>query len=384
MVADLIYWTFVGATGVQLFFWLFFFRKLAFYRETNGADSAYNKESDLPSDLSSHEHKLVPPVSVIICEHNDAHLLLPHLDRFLNQSARSVEVLIISHNSIRKFEYIIRTLQREKTQLRLIEHRDGKVGKKFALARGIQEATHEVLLLTDADCYPASDKWVEKMAAKFRGEVDIVLGFSPYTETPGFLNRFIRYEACYTAIQYFSFALAGLPYMGVGRNLAYTKTLYQHSGGFQRHQHLAPGDDDLFVNQAARPKRISIQTDPDTFVYSRAKKSWTAYCRQKSRHLSTGKLYKLHHQLLLGLLAMSHVLHYVGGILLAIEIDPFHTLSGYVVRIGVVTVLSRSILCRLQHRKLWPWVPALDACMVLYYLVLAPRVLRNTNAQRWN
>ena len=384
MLHPLLVWTFFGATAVQLFYWLYFFRKLAVYRETNSVHAPYRNSEQHPFFESPREHSSTQPVSIIICERDDAEKLLSHLDRFLNQSDRSFEVLVISHNSNTKIQNILSPSHRQRKQLRLISHNDGRVGKKFALARGIQESKYQVLLLTDADCLPSSRHWMHKMAAKIDSGADIVLGFAPYEEAPGLLNKFIRFETCYTAIQYMSFALAGLPYMGVGRNLAYTKSLYKSIGGFKQHEHIASGDDDLFVNAAARSCLVSIQIDPDTFVYSPAKTTLTAWFRQKTRHFSTGKLYKLHHQLLLGLLAMSHTLHYVGGILVGIEIDPIYTLAGYVVRMSVVTALSSVILSKLQHQKLRWWVPALDALFVLYYVVFAPRVLWNTNTQRWN
>ncbi|GIV31429.1 MAG: glycosyl transferase family 2 [Saprospiraceae bacterium] len=326
-----------------------------------------------------------PAVSIVICEHDDGHKLLSSLDRFLNQTGRSFELVVISHNSSFPFEHLLAPSHRQTRHLRTFRHDDGRIGKKFPLTRGVEEARFDYLLLTDADCQPASLHWMDKMATKLDDGAQIVLGFAPYLEAPGFLNKFIRFETCYTAIQYLSFALAGLPYMGVGRNLAYTKTLFRKTGGFASHTHIASGDDDLFVNAAARPHLVSIQLDPDTFVYSPAKKSWKAWYRQKSRHLTTGRLYKLHHRLLLGLLAMSHTLHYVGGVLMAtIGDNPFLTLTGYVVRMSVVVALGSVLLSRLQHRNLRPWVPALDALMGLYYLAFAPRVLWNTNTQRWN
>jgi len=222
------------------------------------------------------------------------------------------------------------------------------------------------------------------MVERLEGGVQIVLGVAPFMKAPGFLNLFQRYEACYTATQYLSFALAGLPYMGVGRNLLYTKQLFKRYGGFKKHYHIASGDDDLFISEAAQRSNVSIQIDPDTFVYSKAKDTWKTYFKQKTRHLSTGKLYKLHHKFLLSTLAMSHVLHYMGGLLVAIEIDFIYTLLGYAVRMLVVFVVSSVILSKLQHRSLRIWVPALDAALLLFYLVFAPFTLMNTNTQRWN
>ena len=61
------------------------------------------------------------------------------------------------------------------------------------------------------------------------------------------------------ALQYFSYALCGLPYMGVGRNLAYKRSLFYTGNGFSNHYHLASGDDDLFVNEHATKTNTAIE-----------------------------------------------------------------------------------------------------------------------------
>ena len=145
--------------------------------------------------------------------------------------------------------------------------------KKYALEQGIAAAQYDILLLTDADCQPASPHWLSRMVAPFNDTVEIVLGYGPYTRKRGFLNAFIRYETMYTAIQYFSFALAGMPYMGVGRNLAYRKSLFEKTGGLTAHRHILSGDDDLFVNSAINKKNFSIVLHPDSLCVFRAAKS---------------------------------------------------------------------------------------------------------------
>ena len=57
----------------------------------------------------------------------------------------------------------------------------------------------------------------------YRPGIEVVLGYGAYKKYPGFLNKLIRFETFHTALQYFSYALAGKPYMGVGRNLSYRK-----------------------------------------------------------------------------------------------------------------------------------------------------------------
>src|SRR5690606_33778770 len=122
-------------------------------------------------------------------------------------------------------------------------------GKKYGLTLGIKAASHEWILLTDADCRPNSRRWIRSMSRYFDEDTQFVLGFSPYRATAGLLNLFIRFETMLTAIQYFSFGWLGNPYMGVGRNLAYRKSKFLEEKGFNNFLHVTGGDDDLFVNQ---------------------------------------------------------------------------------------------------------------------------------------
>jgi cellulose synthase/poly-beta-1,6-N-acetylglucosamine synthase-like glycosyltransferase len=381
---DRIYlWTFIIATGIQLFFWLFFFSRLAFQNTRTGGKRTRNPES--PNDPRSQSATSnQPSVSVIICAHNEAENLERNLDRILNQSYRSFEVIVVNHKSNDFSEYVLKSLQRKFKQLRVVECDDPRPGKKHALTKGIEQAKHEVLLLTDADCKPASEAWISGMMAGMDEYTYIVLGVAPYEEAPGLLNKFIRYEACYTAMQYLSFALAGFPYMGVGRNMSYRRALFAQSGGFRKHEHLASGDDDLFVNQTARRGEVGIRLDPETFVYSTPKKTWRAYYRQKTRHFSTGKLYKLHHRLLLVMLAMSHILHYAGGLLVALKISIIFALLGYAVRMCVVMAFSSVILAKIQHRSLIKFLPVFDAVYILFYFVFAPAILMDNDTQQWS
>ena len=123
--------------------------------------------------------------------------------------------------------------------------------KKFAVTMGIKKATKEIILLTDADCRPISTHWIDSMVTQMTQGKDVVLGFSPYEFEDSRLNSLIRYETFQTAIQYFSFALAKMPYMGIGRNLMYRRELFWVTNGFAKHHGLLGGDDDLFVNEAS-------------------------------------------------------------------------------------------------------------------------------------
>ncbi len=376
MLESILLYGFVAATAVQLFFWIFVFGKLA----------CHPVEEMPPASEPSTVNRPLSTVSIIICARNEAHNLSRHLDRILNQTYRSLEIVLVLHKSSDDSLNILSPLRQRYSHLHIVVCDDERAGKKIALAKGIEQAKHQVLLLTDADCVPASPDWVQGMVSNMDAETQIVLGVAPYDEAPGFLNKWVRFEAWYTAVQYLSLALAGHPYMGVGRNLAYRRELYERSGGFRRHEHLASGDDDLFVNATAKRGKVEIRLHPKTFVYSAPKTNWRDYHRQKTRHFTTGSEYKIKDKIILNLLTMSHLLHFLlGGALLIFKISIMFALLGYAVRMGVVMVVGSVILGKMQHRSLRIWLPVLDSLLVLYYLVFAPSVLMNNdNTQRWN
>jgi cellulose synthase/poly-beta-1,6-N-acetylglucosamine synthase-like glycosyltransferase len=371
---------FLAGTAVQLICWLGLFGNLAARPVEPAVETLVDQSKEG-----------VPPVSVVICARNEAKYLQAHLHRILNQTYRSFEVIVVVHKSADNSLNILSYLQRRHPHLVVVPCEDGRQGKKIPLAAGIARASHPYILVTDADCRPVGDRWIAGMMSGFDQQTDIVLGVAPYADagrdtgwTVRMLNLFIRYEAWYTAVQYLSFALAGMPYMGVGRNMAYRKELLERRAEIKG-AHLVSGDDDLFVNAVARKGRVAVRIHPDTFMYSDAKRRVSAYIRQKSRHYSTGKYYKFSHRFFLGALTMSHLLHYLlGGSLLTSEISIMFAVWGYAVRISVVMIIGTSLMHKLRHRRMWYWIPLLDLFLVPYYFLFAPATLMNNDTQRWN
>ncbi|MBK9335315.1 MAG: glycosyltransferase [Lewinellaceae bacterium] len=294
---------FVAATCVQVVVWTGIFARLARY---------------VPPDpkLQTQNSKLkTPTCSVIICARNEGANLRQNLPFVLEQQYPDFEVVVVDDDSSDESPAVLQAFQKKYAHLRVLRvSPKTSPGKKHALAQGIAFARSEHLVFTDADCRPASLFWLEILCARFsapqNAKPEILLGYAPYRPAPGLLNWWIRFETVQTAMQYCAFALAGRPYMGVGRNLAWKKHLFQRAGGFAAHADLPSGDDDLFVNAAAHAGNTAICLDPRTFVYSESEKTWSAWRQQKHRHLSAGRKYRPEHQALLGALALSHTLHY--------------------------------------------------------------------------
>jgi hypothetical protein len=248
---------------------------------------------------------------------------------------------------------------------------------------GIRSAKYETLLLTDADCIPASEFWIDKMQRGYDEHTEIVLGYGPYHKRPGLLNKLIRFETFHTALQYLSYALAGIPYMGVGRNLSYKKELFLKNKGFSSINFIPSGDDDLFINQVANKKNTAVMIDPDTFTYSEARKRWSEWMVQKYRHYTTSRYYKPLHQFLLGLYSTSLFLYYPLLILSAIFFDWRITLALFGSRFLLQAVVLYRSMKKLKEQDLWPWFLLLDAWNFFYYIFTLPAIWKSPR-KNWN
>lgn len=340
---------------VQVCFMLFRQRRIAAYQ--------------LPENVIDAETVL--PISVIISARNEAENLQQYLPAVLEQNYPVFEVVVVNDCSLDSSRDILLEFSKKHPHLKLVtvtEHRKFKTGKKFALTMGIKAARYEHLLFTDADCAPASENWIAHMASNFTGETEIVLGYSPYFKTGGFLNAFIRFETLRTAINYLSAALGQDAYMGIGRNLAYTKTLFFRSKGFASHLHVLAGDDDLFVNRNATPHNTAVEIHPESFTYSKAKSTVNGYFKQKRRHMGVGDLYKSKDRWLLSLDALSGFLFYVLlGFCLYYRIQPVVLAGVYVFKLIIQLVIYQKATQKLDNASLLWFLPFWD---LIYYVYL--------------
>ena len=260
----------------------------------------------------------VYPVSVLICAKNEARNLKEHIPLWLAQDYPDFELILINDASSDKTLEIMTDFAESDSRIKIVDVKSNETfwgSKKYALTLGIKKASHKRMLFTDADCRPASSSWIKYMVSQFSEEKQIILGYGAYLKKPGLLNALIRFETLVTAIQYFSYALRGDPYMGVGRNLAYTGNVFYANGGFTSHMEVLSGDDDLFVNKAATSTNTTVQYNEKSFTYSIPKKKWKHWFRQKKRHSSTASMYKPKHKFMLGAYYLFNLLFWILAIL---------------------------------------------------------------------
>ncbi len=297
-----------------------------------------------------------PPVSVIICARNEEENLKRFLPAVLQQEYPDFEVIVVNDCSYDGSQDILEHFARSHRNLviREIKEVEGREhGKKFALTIGIKAAKHETLLLTDADCLPTSADWITHMLNGYGEGVELVLGYGKYAKKPGLLNQFIRFDAFFIAVTYLSRALGKRAYMGVGRNLSYTKSLFFSVRGFASHMHIWSGDDDLFVNEVSTTSNVSVVIDKGAFTESEPKTSWKSWFLQKKRHHSTARYYKESHKLYLVSYPITWYLFYatiISGLILQYNVVLF--LGGFMLRSLIQLVILQLAANKLHEKDL--------------------------------
>ena len=298
---SVIFLIFLFFVAIQLSYVVFIFLRLAFFKEKKAVAST------------------LMPISIIIAARNESDNLYDNLPFILTQDYPEFEVIIVNNQSVDDSAWLLKALCLQHKNLKVVEIGKNKhllPGKKLPITLGVKAAKYEKMVFTDADCKPASNQWLRIMSESFTENNQIILGYAPYFRTKGIINRIIRYDTAFIGVSYLSFALAKMPYMGVGRNLAYTKKVFESVRGFKSHYSLPSGDDDLFIQEAAVNQNYTIQISPETFCYSKASETWKGWVRQKTRHYSTSSRYKVIKKALLGIYPISLLLVWLTFVIL--------------------------------------------------------------------
>lgn len=371
LITKIILGIFMLSFFIQIFYYLFFF-------------SAGLRKSP---PLSKRVNKYLP-VSVIICARDEAENLKNFLPKILEQDYPDFEVIVVNDCSDDETEIVLNSFQKKYPHLRVSTIKKDPVfthGKKLALTVGIKAAKNELLLLTDADCYPNSELWIKYMMRHFDKNTEIKLGIGLYEKRKGLLNLFIRFETAFIAMQYISLARRGKPYMGIGRNLAYKKELFFKNKGFGLYNQLSSGDDDLFINKTAFKKNTLTETHPQSFTYSIPELNWKNFIRQKKRHLTTGKFYQQSTKRILGLEFLSRFLLILCLMVGLFKYSFFEYLLGiYFLQLIIKGIVYNIAFSRLNEKYLFLPSLLIEPLIPVFYGVLHISNILERKRNRWN
>jgi cellulose synthase/poly-beta-1,6-N-acetylglucosamine synthase-like glycosyltransferase len=327
-----IFCIFSSAALVQLFYYLFFYLSVYLKRFTE-----IKKSSE--------------PVSIIICARNEAENLRKFLPSVLEQDYSDFEVIVVNDCSEDNSYEVLADHLKRYPHLRISTvNKDPKFthNKKFAQFIGIKAAKNEILLFTDADCSPDSAKWIEGMVSHFDENRKFVLGYGGYLNKNGFLNKYIRCDCMTIAMQYLGMAIRGIPYMGVGRNLAYRRSVFFSNKGFGSYNHVVSGDDDLLVNTLAKGRNTSVEFRPGTHTRSVPSTGIAEWIAQKKRHLTTAPYYKFRDKFFLITEPLTRIIFYAAFIVLI----SFTFLWPWVLAIFGLRLIVQIIVLTLVQKKL--------------------------------
>jgi biofilm PGA synthesis N-glycosyltransferase PgaC len=336
---------------IQGWYWLHYYRKSAF--------------NIVPETEKQHD---LPPLSVVICARNEAENLEAFLPSVLEQDYPLYEVVVVNDCSEDNTDEVLGDMLKRYPHLKVsMIQKDTyfQHSKKLAMLIGIKAAGNDLLVFTDADCRPASPFWLREVAAAASDKRDIIIGYGPYMPEKGLLNRYIRFETMFAAMQYFGMAMAGKPYMGVGRNLSYRRSFFFEKGGFGPHNHIMSGDDDLFVNSNATAENCSLMLTHNSFTLSVAEKSVKSWVKQKRRHLTAAAYFNKTDKARLFMEPFSRVSYY--GLLVALLV--MLVSWPVVVFIALARMVMRAVILRkasvtFNEPRLW--------FISLFFDILAP------------
>ncbi|WP_104735635.1 glycosyltransferase [Hanstruepera ponticola] len=356
MVLSLLFYVFIVLVCFQILYFLIVFTKISFHK----ALSTPIKE------LS---------ISVIVCAKNEEENLKNFLPSILEQNYANFEVVLINDASHDDSLLVMEDFANKYKNIKIVNVKNNEAfwaNKKYALTLGIKASKHPYLLFIDADCKPRSNNWIREMSSQFQSGKNIVLGYGAYTKIKNsLLNKLIRFETMLTAMQYFSWAKIGIPYMGVGRNLAYTKNTFFEASGFMSHMHIKSGDDDLFINQIANSENTAISLSPDSFTISTPKTSFKDWINQKKRHITTANHYKTNHKFILAFYYLSQLGFWLLSILLLILLFKWEiVLTLFLLRILIQYVVFFGASKKLDEKDIIFFLPFFDFFLVAFQLTI--------------
>lgn len=267
---------------VQLVYYLYLYRKPYRYLSKNNNDES--------KQLNKAQH---PGISIVITAKNEAKNLSENLPFILEQDYPKFQVIVVNNGSTDNSEDVLNNLQSkyiDKLYVTYLPVESEVVNsKKLALTIGIKAAKHDILLFTEADTKPLSNKWVNEYAKEFAKGMDVVLGGCQLKVCSGFYRKFILFDNLLFGLEYLSMALIKKPYSGVERNMAYRKDLFFKNKGFSSILNIEHGEDHLFINKIANSENTSVLISPESMVKSNIANSLSTWRSFKGKYLITKK-----------------------------------------------------------------------------------------------
>lgn len=243
------------------------------------------------------QNSIVRKLSIIIAAHNEAGNIDSCLRKLAvqNYPKDKFEIVVVADRCTDRTAQAAAHLQNEFSQLKVLkidEVPSGISPKKYALDKGIKEASYDHFLFLDADVLPTEDH-LQTINSNFSINTDVVVGIMKLFSGNTLWLRLLTYERLLN----WSVAAGSIgnnkPIISYGGNWAYTRKAFNKVGGFENIFHSLGGDDDLLLQKFGK-ENLTVQfcSEPLGWVITEPPESFKKFLQQRKRHFSAGKYYQ--------------------------------------------------------------------------------------------
>ncbi|MCD8072694.1 MAG: glycosyltransferase, partial [Alistipes sp.] len=230
-------------------------------------------------------------VSVIVILGDDYWYLDHTLPKILAQQYPLFELVVVEVGTTEDFSDRLQHLREgygHLTVTRVDNDPRFPISNKIAYNIGIKAARYDNIVLTTADAYPVSPKWIGQMAKGFsRG--NILVGYCGLEKREGAQSGLARSSRLFLSVRYLSEALRGKPYRGIVQNMGFTRELYFANKGFD-YLNMNIGEDDLFLQRLLKTGRAAVVAGPHATL---RQKQWggASWWRERRKYYDMASRY---------------------------------------------------------------------------------------------
>jgi len=218
-----------------------------------------------------------PPVSILITAHDNLAELERNLPMFLRQQyAADYQVIVVCQSTDGETQDFLKRTAAENPHLYytyIPESSRYMSRKKLQITLGVKAAKHEWIILTEPNCRPSSDKWLQTMARQCQDPNHLVLGYVALDEETKSVRRFDSIRKAYYVLRR---AQQTYGYRSHLPNVAFRKSDFMKEQGYQGNLEYVRGEYDFLVNKYAHCGDTATELDCDAWLIREApsNKSW--------------------------------------------------------------------------------------------------------------
>ena len=218
-----------------------------------------------------------PPVSILITAHDNLAELERNLPMFLRQQyAADYQVIVVCQSTDGETQDFLKRTAAENPHLYytyIPESSRYMSRKKLQITLGVKAAKHEWIILTEPNCRPSNDKWLQTMVRQCQDPNHLVLGYVALDEETKSVRRFDSIRKAYYVLRR---AQQTYGYRSHMPNVAFRKSDFMKEQGYQGNLEYVRGEYDFLVNKYALCGDTATELDCDAWLIREApsNKSW--------------------------------------------------------------------------------------------------------------